>query len=172
MTIYTLELEFDINQITRSLQYEFSNPEVKNGILAGTFNFNEAGDPENDILEATLTVTGAAAGNPSVTVTDCTLVSASNGKLGMTYLSPFSQSSAVSKFDNWPKLKTVEAPAGRVKLVGKPGTSLPVMAPTGQWEISGYLSVIINWNGKNYNRVFTFDPESTTGLGNGLGWPS
>lgn len=172
MTLYTLALEFDINQVTRSLQYHFSNPEETVGVLAGTFNFNPQGDPGEDILMATLTATGDASGNPQVTVKDCTLVSVSNGELGRTFLSPFSQSNAVSKFEDWPELEPIAAPTGRVKLFAGSATKLPVIATEGQWEISGYLSVEIIWNGKAYNRVFSFDPEGTSGTGAGLGWPN
>lgn len=165
MTLYTLALEFDLNQCTRSLQYTFSNPETETGVLAGTFNFNPSGKPNDGVLETTLTVTGNISDNPSVTVVDCTLVSVSNGELGRTFLSPFNKSNAVSKFSDWPLLSKNEAPAGRVKLFAGSGTKLPVVAPRGQWEISGYLSVIIELNGVSYNRVFTFDPEGTAGGG-------
>lgn len=175
MTLYTLDLEFDINQITRSLQYTFSNPEKKTGILAGTFNFNDQSDPGKDFLEVSVTATGNAADNPRVIVQDCTLVSVSNGDLGRTFLSPFSQESAVSQFTDWAPLENMNAPQGRVKLYGQPQGKgkgrLPVVAQKGQWEISGYLSVVIELNGNSYNRVFTFDPESTAGAGAGLGWP-
>lgn len=171
MTTYTLALEFDINQITRSLQYHFSNPEETEGILAGTFNFNRSSDPENDTLQISLLATGDASGQPVVNVKDCTLVSVSNGDLGKTFLSPFNQFSAVSSFPQWKQLENMQAPAGRVKLFGMSGTKLPVIAPKGQWEISGYLSVEIIWNGQTYYRVFTFDPEGTAGAGTGMGWP-
>lgn len=166
MTLYTLALEFDINQGTRSLQYSFSNKEIETGVLAGTFNFNPSGGPNDGVLEATLTATGNASDNPSVTVVDCTLVAVSNGKLGRTFLSPFSRSNAVSKFTDWPELDAISAPPGRVKLFAGSGTRLPVIAPSGQWEISGYLSVIIEIDGTSYNRVFTFDPEGSAGSGN------
>ncbi len=171
MTIYTLALEFDINQITRSLQYSFSNAEEKTGILAGTFNFNGTDDPSDDVLQISLTATGNSQDEPRVIVQDCTLVSVSNGDLGRTFLSPFSKSSAVSSFQDWDPLESTEEPEGRVKLFGQAHSTLPVIAPKGQWEISGYLSVIIELDGISYNRVFHFDPEGTAGAGSGLGWP-
>ena len=171
MTLYTLDLEFDINQFTRSLQYQFSNPEKRVGVLAGTFNFNSANDPENDSLEVSLTVTGQDAGAPHVSIEDCTLVSVSNGDLGKSFLSPFSQTSAVSSVTGWEPMENMDAPAGRVKLYSTAKTRLPVIAQKGQWQISGYLSVTIELNGVLYNRVFTFDPEGTAGTGAGMGWP-
>ena len=173
MTLYTLDLEFDINQITRSLQYKFSNPEKKTGILAGTFNFNSSKGIDNSSMEVSVTATGNATGAPNVTIQDCTLVSVSNGDLGKSFLSPFDQKSAVAqiKKKEWAPLENMDAPDGRVKLYGMASSRLPVVAQDGQWEMSGYLSVIIEIDGREYNRVFTFDPEGTAGGGNGFGWP-
>jgi len=166
MTLYTLALQFDVNQGTQSLQYHFSNPEVTDGALAGTFNFNGPDNPKNDdTLQVSLKVTGNAADSPSVSVEDCTIVSVNNGKLGPSFLSPFSKKKAVSKV----KILSFEekvGPDGRVELFGLANKTLPVVADEGQWQISGYLSVVIKLNGKPYNRIFTFDPEGSAGGGN------
>ncbi|MEP3654359.1 MAG: hypothetical protein ABJO36_05630 [Litorimonas sp.] len=165
MTLYTLALQFDVNQGTQSLQYHFSNPEVTDGALAGTFNFNGPDNPKNDdTLQVSLKVTGNAADSPSVSVKDCTLVSVNNGKLGPAFLSPFSENKAVSKIKGL-SVKEVGVRDGRVELFGLAKKQLPVVADEGQWQISGYLSAVIELNGKSYNRIFTFDPEGTAGGG-------
>ena len=171
MTLYTLDLEFDINQVTRSLQYKFSNPEKKTGVLAGTFNFNNSTGIDDSSMVVSVTATGSLIGEPRVTVHDCTLVSVSNGDLGRSFLSPFDKTSAVAQLKKWAPLEKMDAPDGRVKLYGMASSRLPVVAQDGQWQISGYLSVIIVIDGHTYNRVFTFDPEGTAGAGTGLGWP-
>lgn len=165
MTLCTLALQFDINQGTRSLQYTFSNTEKKDGALAGTFNFNQ-NPGETDSLQVSLTVTGNANGSPLVTIKDCTLVSVSNGELGRTYLSPFSQDKAVTPVMGWPALEEMKAKKGRVQFYSEAQDVLPVLARTGQWQISGYLTVAIEIDGTTYHRVFTFDPEGSAGGGN------
>lgn len=171
MTNYTLALEFDINQITRSLQYEFISeataPKERIGTLAGTYHF-QAGDEVN----LSITATAQAQDKIELNVRDCSIVSLSTADLGESYLSLFSKSKAVSRVTNWDEFqKLPDEGADRVKYVTDSQSSLLVKAQNGQWKISGYLSMQIILNGTTYNRVFHFDPEGSTGNGGGDSWP-
>lgn len=172
MTDYLLALEFDINQITRALQYTFKSAagsaEKHEGNLAGTFNFLAG-----DTLHFSVTATGFAVDDVELVIKDCSLVSVSNGHLGKSALSPFSQSMAISTVSKWSNFEETEGDLpGRVKFFASSEAGLPVVAESGQWEISGYLSMEVTVRGTVYNRVFYFDPEGTTGSGTGGGWPN
>jgi len=170
MTDYTLELEFDVNQITRSLQYKFTSPQgspdIPQGALAGTRHFSVG-----DTLSLKLTATGNSSDDIGVSVTDCTLISIGTSSIGKFDLSPFSKESAVSKVDHWGPASTSKEGKNRLKVTIQSDTALPILAENGQWKISGYLSAGIRIAGKNYNRLFYFDPEGSTGNGGAATFP-
>jgi len=170
MTDYILELEFDVNQITRSLQYAITSPdgspEVPEGALAGTYHFTAG-----DTLGFKITATGNASDDIGVSVTDCTIISIGTSSVGKYDLSPFSKESAASRIDHWAPPTASEAGSDRMKVIVEGDMTLPVKAENGQWKISGYLSVGIRLAGKTYNRLFFFDPEGSTGNGGGHSFP-
>jgi len=173
-TEFTLALEFDVNQITRSLQFKFisndGSPDIPTGPLAGTAHFNEGNQ-----IGISVTATGRSQDNISFRVTDCTLVSLGTANLGKFFLSPFSEEKATEAITQWSPTDNITTPQDqenqRTRLISYSEDTLLVAAPTGQWEISGYLSVAIEIDGTVYHRVFYFDPEGTTGNGGGLNFP-
>lgn len=174
MTSFRLALEFDVNQVTRSLQYRFitqhGTPEEQVGPLAGTYHFEKG-----DEMSVSVTATAKKSDNVTFEVSDCTLVSIGTADLGKFFLSPFSETNAITNVPDWPVPEPITTPAdadaGRVRLFTASKTILPVTSPEGQWKISGYLSVNITIDGKVYNRLFFFDPEGTSGSG-GWSWPN
>lgn len=170
MTDYILELEFDVNQITRSLQYKITSPEgspeVPEGALAGTYHFTAG-----DTLGFRVTATGNSSDDIGVSVTDCTVISIGTSSVGKYDLSPFSKESAASRIDHWAPPTASEVGSDRMKVIVEGDMTLPVEAENGQWKISGYLSVGIRLAGKTYNRLFFFDPEGSTGNGGGHSFP-
>lgn len=175
MTNYTLQLEFDINQITRSLQHNFKAPKgyqaEKYGPLAGTAHFEQG-----DELDISITATGRAENELSLKVMDCSVVTVGTADLGKLFLSPFAEETAVVSVSDWKptKNKTTEEDkeADRQRLSIKSGSPFAVIAPAGQWRFSGYLSVQIIIDGQTYYRLFYFDPEGSVGNGGGFGWPN
>lgn len=170
-TTYTLALEFDADQITRSLQYEFSSalgsPLLREGRLAGTCHF-EAGDKLNIIL----TATAKKADSMEIVVTDLTLVSVCTLRPGEYDLSLFDPYNATTRVTEWdtPTYKTKKK---RTKAVTKSLQPLYVTAVNGQWEIAGYLSVMIRKTDKKGKistipRLYYFDPEGSSGNGGDL----
>jgi hypothetical protein len=170
MTDYTLEIEFDVNQVTRSLQYKFTSPEgspeIPEGALAGTYHFSAG-----DTLGFKLTATGKATDEIGVSVTDCSIISIGTSSVGKFDLSPFSKESAASKVDHWGPPSISETEPDRMKVIIKADMTLPIVAENGQWKISGYLSAGLRIAGKTYNRLFYFDPEGSTGNGGGHSFP-
>lgn len=164
MTDYTLELEFDVNQVTQSLQYKFTSPdgspEVPQGSLAGTYHFSVG-----DTVGVKITATGKSSDDIGVSVTDCSIISIGTSNFGTFDLSPFSSESAASKVDHWGPPSPSKTDPERMKIVIEAQTALPIVAENGQWKISGYLSVGLRIAGKTYYRLFYFDPEGSTGVG-------
>ncbi|WOR15282.1 hypothetical protein RYZ27_01205 [Hyphomonas sp. FCG-A18] len=167
-TTYTLNLAFDIDQVTRSLQYEFSSPEGSplhsEGRLAGTCHFDVG-----DRLKIALTAKGNKKDKMEITVTDMTLVSICTLRPGKYDLSPFDPYNASVRATDWdaPVYTTKKK---RTKAVTRALQPLYVTAPNGQWEMSGYLSVMIRKTddkGQIHTipRLFYFDPESSAGNG-------
>lgn len=170
---YTLELCFAAEQITESLQFCFydakDNPctELPHGPLASTFNFQE-GDT------ITVKVMGSAQGkskevgmpNFKMAINNCTLVSIP--PTSVSDLSMFDPQNAVTKIGKWGKPDIEEDEESlTVSITTQSRKPLEVTANTGQWKISGYLSVTETLNGKTANKLYYFDPEGSTGQG---GW--
>lgn len=175
MTKYTLQLEFDINQITRSLQHNFKATNgyqnEKYGPLAGTAHFEQG-----DEMSVAITATGRAQDDLTVTIMDCSVVTVGTADLGKLFLSPFGQKSAIASISDWKPTKdkttSEDKEAGRQRLSIKSENIFPITAPNGQWNFSGYLSVEIIIDGETYYRLFYFDPEGSVGNGSGVGWPN
>lgn len=176
---YDLILTLDIHQVTKSLQYEFTSdkgsPLHKEGPLAGTCNFNAG-----DMLNLKVIAKGDSTDDYKITVVDFTLVSISTLRPAEYFLSLFDQHNACTNVSKWG--------AADYKTSGKRTVAhisaldkLAITAPNGQWEMSGYLSVLIERNAlspapgggsagvtplrQTINRLFYFDPESSAGSG-------
>lgn len=174
---YILELSFDALQITQSLQYRIFTEkgkqceELSYGPFAGTFNFQQG---ENLLVR----IVGSAEGKKgsdnipdlSVNIVNCTLVSIkppSNDDLSL-----FDPYNACTTISDWSSPESVtDKKDDRVTITTTALKPLPVTAKTGQWKISGYLSVIVKLNGKKMNRLYFFDPEGSVGGGGGWGPP-
>ena len=171
---YTLELCFAAEQITESLQFCFYNEDhkrceqVAHGPLASRFNFQK-GD------RITVKVMGSAQTKPGKTrmpefemhINNCSLVSIP--ELGTDDISMFDSESAITNIgEDWIQSEPVEDPENeRVSIITTSETPLNVVTKEGQWKISGYLSVTQTYNGKRTNKLYYFDPESSSGDG---GW--
>ncbi len=167
-------MAFDINQVTRALQFDFAStkgsPKRLTGPLAGTDCFNPG-----DTLGFSVTATGQAKDKFSIEVIDFCVVSQSTGLLGKYALSLFDAERAVNRISNWnaPKVNLIndDEAEGRNRIVSTSSDVLPVIAKMGSWKISGHLSVKIVLNGHTYFRDFHFDPEGSTGGGGGMSFP-
>ena len=170
---YTLELCFAAEQITESLQFCFYDEggnlctELTHGPLASTFNF-EQGDT------ITVKVMGSAQGESressmpefDMEINNCTLVSIP--PTSVNDLSMFDPQNAITTIGMWGKPEIEENQERlTVSITTQSRKPLEVTANTGQWKISGYLSVTETLNGKTTNKLYYFDPEGSSGDG---GW--
>lgn len=169
MNEYTLVLSFDMEQVTESLRYAFWKNGTENypqnilGRTAGTFNF-DIGDQVSILVVGTQEGKGAA--HPEFEVQDCSLVFVKAPQVFP--LSLFDPNDAVARVSAWSKPEPFTWPE---PVVGYTATSVrsankfTVNSKTGQWKMSGYLSVKLG----NLTKMFFFDPESSAGGGAGLG---
>lgn len=178
MTTYTLQLNFDIRQVTRALNYKILGPnddkceKLDTGPLAGTFNF-QAGD------ELAIEVIGASPNDDSdakpdmildsMSVTDCTLISIPANM--REALSLFDPQDATSYLAKWSEAENTTPSAGPAKdtkyLRCKSNKTLSIVSKEGQWKVSGYLSIVLmTADGKSFPQLYFFDPESSSGTGN------
>ncbi len=167
---YTLSLMFDVDQVTKALHYHIDGPKGTpfkgEGRLAGTFNFN-AGDEIHISVKATSRKRDKA----RFTITDFTLASIPTLPAGKYGLSLFDKHRASIRVHDWGIPEYGEDDADeKSEITINALHPLLVTAVNGQWEISGYLSVLIEKVGqdgemKQLPRLFYFDPESSSGTG-------
>jgi len=168
--IYHLDLMFDVDQVTRALHYHIDglkgSPFQGEGRLAGTFHFN-AGDE----LFVTVKSTANKKDKARFVITDFTLASIPTLPAGKYFLSLFDKHCACIRVTDWgiPEFGRDNSNE-RDEITIKALHPLLVTAPNGQWEMSGYLSVLIEKLGedgemKQIPRLFYFDPESSSGSG-------
>lgn len=176
---YFLELEFDIGQVTTSLQYRFICSDKKDykvnnkGGLAGTFEFR-AGDKLRTRVIAHANRSNHE-GNPEgldLWINDFTLTSLARYQpmFGTDFdmnLSPFHRMKACVNIDKWGRQKHSQDKAHSTVTIESNDT-LEIISGDGLWEISGYLSVSFIANGKEIRRAFYFDPEGSVSSGVGL----
>ena len=195
--IYKMVLRFDAEQLTQSLQYWFLDPDgkrygvVQDGPNAGTFNF-----PQGSLLQ--ILVIGTAdiskkaiaslakkygknsrflkstefKGEFDINVVNCALISArSLGDQDLSLFNPFSACTTITQWSLAGKHIDMigEQDESRKTLQTEALNALYISAPSGQWQISGYLSVQIQVGGVAFTRLFYFDPEGSAGSGTGLG---
>jgi len=175
LTQYTLKLSFDIRQVTQSLAYEFvlgdqsGYPMEGGGPLAGTFNFQQGDEIFVEVLAASA---DGPAGSKDVlrdfTVTNCTFVSIPAHKTEL--LSLFDATSACASVDGWEPVNPPQSLAGNennlLRKCKRSVTPLPVTTKNGQWQISGYLSVVFTTtDGNTRAQLYFFDPEGSSGSG-------
>lgn len=166
-----LELRFDADQVTNALNYKFTGPKgsifQEDGRCAGTFYFpNKA--------EVSVNVIGTAKTSDKMRflITDLTLVSVPRFRPYDSILSPFDASSACNRIGDW-NLAAITKSKGLTNIPVSSRKRLKVVKGSGQWEMSGYLSVLIETIGSDgvldtRSRLFQFDPESTAGSGGGV----
>jgi len=163
-----LELRFDVDQVTKALNYRFRDKDKKSifredGKCAGTFHFPIGGELEVAVIVDSLTEEEA-----QVCVMDFTLASVSTLPPATSDLSMFDIHSACSTVDHW-GIPERQEKKKKTTIIISSRDRLPIVSDNGQWQISGYLSVLIERkrDGKKQktSRVFFFDPEGTTGSG-------
>lgn len=170
---YILELSFDADQVTQSLQFRVispvgdDSPLKTKGPMAGTFNF-----VHDDEITVRVVATAEAA-KPSdpmptldVNVTNCTFVSI--GPDQKQFLSLFDPYNACTMISEWSLPEVVENKSDNsVTVTVNALKTLKVVAHNGQWKISGYLSVLIGRGKDQLSHLYFFDPEGSAGGGAG-----
>lgn len=163
-----LELRFNADQVTNALNYKFTGPDgsifQEDGRCAGTFYFPAK-------AKVAVTVIGSAKTKDKMRflITDLTLVSVPRFRPYDSILSPFDASSACNRVREW-DLADVTIANGLTNVSVGSRETLRVVKGSGQWEMSGYLSVLIetlddSGIARTRSRLFRFDPESTAGSG-------
>ena len=177
MTLYILQLSFDVDQVTESLKFTFYDPddvkveELEVGPLAGTFNFNRGDEVLVRVIARKQVNSKAELRVPlNVNITNCTLVSIKPPS--EQDLSLFDRFNACKTISEWtlPK-ETTLADTLEKRVMTEALAPLVVTANSGQWKISGYLSTLIEKDGLSVPLLYYFDPESSAGSGGGLGPP-
>ena len=164
---YTLELSFDVNQLTQSLQhnlyrnYNSKKPELCPMVTTGAVEIE---------LVVKATAEGKQKPKLELNVTNCTLVFIQPAV--DQPLSLFDQHNACMPISEWSLPQDVPS-AQKNQTCVKVSTLgyLPVTAEMGLWKISGYLSVLFRVSGNSVSRLYYFDPESSAGSGAGFGGP-
>ncbi len=167
-SVLKLELQFDADQVTNSLNYRFFNSEgsifQEHGRCAGTFVF-----PQKTSMDVRVIGTAQTKDEMRFAISDLTIVCVPRFRPYDTILSPFDKDSACNRIGDWelPKPKEV-GDLTRIKM--KSRQKLWIGEGSGQWEMSGYLSVLIEKRNadrelKTHPRLFRFDPEGTMGTG-------
>jgi len=170
---YTLDLIIDVDQITRALHYRVSgergSPFQETGPLAGTFHFNEG-----DAVTVRVKAISNKKDNAQIAVTDFTLASIPTLAVAHgrdIYLSMFDKDQAAVNVTSWglPENRDYAEQVGdeKTETTIKALHNFTVVAPSGQWRMSGYLSVLImkEKQSKPTPCMFYFDPEGSTGTG-------
>lgn len=164
-----MRLSFDADQVTTALHCEFSykgeDIYKSSGRCAGTYHF--ADDSEMEFQ-----VTGSADTKDEMKymITDLTLVSVSTLSAGRGPLSMFADDCACFQIGDWSPQIQRQDNDGKTASTTLSGSVLKMPKKSGQWTISGYLSVVIERNDKHgkrksETRLFLFDPEGTMGTG-------
>lgn len=183
-TDYSLELRFDLNQLSDSLAYSFLHPNGKTkpveraGLRASTFQF-KYGDQISTLIEGRIESDKALV----ITNLDCTFVFVENSKevIPNRFLSPFFEEAAAltlkSSLGDWREgfpfhvkgkiENTKMGPAQEFRIRQQVTPDSPgVKAKNGQWATTGLLSITYELDGESQSRLFKFDPETSSGPGN------
>lgn len=165
---FALDLMFDVRQVTRALNYHFSDENgsifQESGLCAGCFHFGDGGT-----LEVTVTAIGCASNNFSFRINNLTIASIPTSPIPAKHLSPFDRERACVSIEDWGAFKQrTKKELTTISTSAK--APLKIAKSNGQWAISGYLSVTIERRDKEDKmieevRLFYFDPEGTTGSG-------
>ena len=174
---YILELSFDADQVTSSLQYRVISPkgdpipQKTKGSMAGTFNFSYG-----DEIQVRVVVSAEAKSKSDpmptlkVNVVNCTFVSIPSDF--KEHLSLFDPVNACNTISDWGLPEVVEDKSDNsVTVTIDELKSSRVTSQNGQWKISGYLSVLLGREAEQEARLYFFDPEGSTGGGSGWGPP-
>jgi hypothetical protein len=188
---YTLTLAFDLRQISTALQFDIhldDAPTMKRtGRAAGAYQLD---------LNDQIAIKIAASFNPETTlpdaisIQDLILVCTPVNRVHQSDLSPFFSDTAGILLRNWERQEdgavtnelldqTAEPTATTNFTLSGPTTEglvpdandtprgLVVKALTGEWQISGYLSVRVTGveASQSFSRVYDFDPTVIVGTG-------
>lgn len=167
--IIRLTLMVDVTQVTKAMRYRLNDDKgrsifVDKGRCANTFHF-----PKGSELEFELVVTANASLDPTISVMDMTLTSISTLPPGRCGLSMFDPLSACQNIGEW-SVSNQHRANDEITLTLTSGQKLAIVDENGQWQVSGFLSLLIKSSAesegtKEHARLFHFDPESTTGTG-------
>ena len=183
-----LRLRLDSRQVTQALRYSVYTLDGEPcdfetmGPYAGTFNFRKGDDiqievqatlhkyknyfPDFSVINGSImciTSPASAGENPNLSPFDpnnaCTSISAWSEQEDIPKSKVFSKEE-LSLMDKGEKIKCVQVKALKSIIVG---------VNKGRWQMSGYLSTLYYVDGKQYSRLYFFDPEGSAGTGAGLG---
>ncbi|WP_341713054.1 hypothetical protein [Erythrobacter sp.] len=160
----TLELQVDADQVTKSLGYRFLDAGGASiyrdrGRCAGTYHFDKG-----DRIVTRVVVSAKAGETVEVAVTDLSLVSVSTLLPGKHDLSLFDAMSACQSIGQW-GVPERHRKGDETLIVFTSSDVLTVASENGQWQMSGYLSLVVETAAGKTPRLFYFDPESTSGNG-------
>ncbi|MEM9619769.1 MAG: hypothetical protein AAF936_17590 [Pseudomonadota bacterium] len=166
---FTLELILDVDQITRALHYEINGeqgtPFQPSGRLAGTFHFNQG-----DEVDVCVKAISNKKDDVQIAVTDFTIASIPTLNVAHSsknYLSMFDRDKAVVNVSTWGLPEKKNCSDDRIETTIGSLHTFQVVAPNGQWRMSGYLSVVLKKTGQSrpIPCMYYFDPEGSTGTG-------
>lgn len=181
---YTLTLAFDLDQISTALQFQISKnglPALQTtGAAAGAYKMSKG---DQVVVEIIATFDPQTTSADSISIQDLIVVSMPANGVHQTDLSPFVATSAGLFLQNWVEqdddnaggpLRPPPSSRGFVRFaLNAPMTpdvvpaSLLVTADKGQWQVSGYLSVLVKGLAgvAPFSRVYGFDPTVIVGTG-------
>lgn len=167
---YYLDLTFDVEQVTKALHYHIDGPKGTpfrtEGPFAGTFYFRPG-----DELYIRVTATAKKCDEARFSITNFTLASIPTWPAGEIYLSLFDKHCACTDISDWGIPTRGDDDADKkAAIIIEALHPLVIAAPTGQWQMSGYMSTIIetktlSGDRRQISRLFYFDPESSAGTG-------
>lgn len=166
----TLQLQFDMAQVSTVLQYRLTQvPRAETGCNAGTYGLQNG---DQIWVEVTVLVDHPTVSEGSVELNDLTLVCLPAAGAQQTELSPYSKDSATITLSDWGDPIVLPGPSeGIAAYVYTAVDPLTVVATSGQWKLAGYLSASITSltgdfpGSEAYAHVYTFDPEVIVGSG-------
>lgn len=162
---YKLKLTFDARQMTVSLQNVILLDGVSSMNTSGAFAGSYTFDP-GDTLD--IEVVALTHGESVVSLKDLTLVCVPAGSARQPFLSPYDTESAGYVIREWNEGTATEVD-GNPAIVFTSKAPLSIIAPYGEWEMMGYLSVLFPRADRidaQFCRVFDFDPSVVVGGGN------
>lgn len=184
-SIYTLTLGFDLQQVSTALQFEIRKDGLPTlqmvGPAAGAYKLSKGDQVVIEIIASFDPQTTSA---EAISVQDLILVSMPANGAHQADLSPFVPTSAGLFLQGWisqddgkvdgplrpppsPNTAFIRFVLGQQGASGLIPAPLLVTASEGQWQVSGYLSVLVGETAAStpFSRVYGFDPTVIVGTG-------